>query len=758
VSRMDWTTRRAFLRRIAEAIPASALLPFAAWGDDETSLEWPDDKAIATGVVRIAVRSPGDRKLPPSLRVFIRIVDKWVELSRGTSDAIYEKEVDTGLSYSIRVTADDHLTIERIVPIKSRLAVARVILVPNGWPYYFSAGVEIPFEPRPRLAGVALGTRITMPAELGNLIARADESGYSRVEKDPDTGRALDDVNGSVLYFAPKDSSVSFFSFETTVGHSHSLVSPIAVDMLRRLFAAYDPRVGCPARLSTGQVRIVDNQYLIRFSKTVTANEVQVYARVMLATVIRELDSGFWLVEFNDPQNLGRHLDAIAQRVKSGDLTSGEPNLLFQLALHGGQESEIPGLDCVRELFCRVWGADKDPYERCQDNLSRQRVEEAWCYIEQYVAGGRYGLPSVRVATIDNGITFASATKSSVHPDVNLPNLEYCYDLDDDAKCTEDASSLSDHDHGMGSYGIIAAKPDNDIGITGIAPNTSHAALKFVSIIANPVRYAETLLWVGGVNPNPPGDRPGARNSPIPPADIISCSHGLDGALVPDLVSNALRRLACEGRRGLGTIVVYSAGNRDEYIVDQNELATNPHTIGVANTEMRASNEVRQARAPADGWAPYASNYSDWIDLCANGELALSLRGNPDEDGPECPQGDPSIGVWHYKGTSAAAAMVAAAAALVLTINPLLNWMQVRSILCASAEKIDCGNTDAHGSWKKWPSQQNSQVGTACGSRGLTWFSEWYGYGRLDVYEAVKLARATLPEPLPTCAPTAANR
>jgi thermitase len=362
---------------------------------------------------------------------------------------------------------------------------------------------------------------------------------------------------------------------------------------------------------------------------------------------------------------------------------------------------------------------------------------------------------------------------SSSHPDVNSERVGYCYNLEQEMACTNDASALLDSLHGMGSYGIISARPDNDRGITGIAPNVTHMAIGFGSIIGNTDEYARTLRMVGGLEELPADGRPGAE-VPVPGADIISCSHDLEGDPVPEEVSFTLDRLACEGRHGLGTILVYSAGNRDCYIGDENEFATNPNTIGVANTRVRDDGmEVRWQR-PADGISQRGgSNYSPWIDMCANGESALSLQGDPNASGPVCEGSESDTGVFTHGGTSAAASMVGGAAALVLTINPNLNWMQVRSILCASAAKIDCGNTDPNGRWRA--SGIPGPVPTSCSCavlplssscagastpasascnelpRGLEHFSDWYGYGRLDVYEAVKLAHSTIPEPPPAC-------
>jgi len=760
MGRAEQTTRRTILAAMASVLPTSALLTVGAWGKEEVSLDWPDDRPPTSGVLRVVLRLPEGHKLPASTRVSVRIADNW-ENTRRRSELIYEKEVKTGQSYAIQVAANEYLTIERTVYMDSSLVAAQVFLVPNGWPYYFMGGIEIPFEPRPQLAGVGLGRSITS-VDLAKLATLADKAGFRRVTKDPGTGRDLDDVNGSVLYFEPKQRDVLLFSFDKdaaappvtalrlrdqALAH-RTAVSAEPVLQLRGLFAAYDGRVGSPAKLGTGRVRIVDSQYLIRFGKTVTESEVRKYAISLGATLLRASDAEFWLIDFDDPQNLGRHLDVIAQQVKSGSLSSGEPNLLVQFAAHG--------LGYLRRMMCLL-SSDKDPYEQCQGFLSRQRVEQAWCYIEQYVPGSRYGSSQIRVATIDVGpMTFDTSTGFSSHPDVNENRMDYCYNVEAEygAPCSGSTPPLAERDpHGMATYGLISAKPDNEHGVTGIAPNATHIAVEAVSIIYDSARYSETLRWVGGLRSIPPCGRFDLQNPPpvMKPADIINCSHGLEGDPAPQAVKDALKDLACQGRGGRGTIIVYSAGNLNEPILTQDEMATNLHTIGVANTDIVGGNEVRWIDANNSN---RGSNFSHWIGLCANGQRAPSLFPDPNMAGPVCDglSAEEVAGVFLHQGTSAAAPMVSAAAALVLTINPRLNWKQVRAILCASAEKIDCGNSDpdGNGQWRLRASGSAAPQPCSGLPRGLDWFSDWYGYGRLDVYEAVKLAHA-LTEVLPPC-------
>ena len=725
-------TRRAVLSAMASVLGSSILWPLVARGDDEISLDWPDDTKVAVGVLQITLRLPEGREFPTETKVCLKVSDHWEEMTGVSPNHTYEKQLQTGKSYSFRVTSPGYRTIERTVVVARARVAALDYLVPEEWPFYLVGGVTMPVKPRPRLAGVAFGRPIG--SEITTLTERADTLGYRRITKDPETGVKLDDVYGSVLYFEPTDLNALFFSFEKV-----ELVSPVAVEQLRNLFAAYQPRVGALVEVQKGRVRILDGQYLIRFPNPVTQIDVQKFAGDLGAIVVRLSDpkAGFWLIEFADSQNLRRHLDVIAEQVELGYLTSGEPNLLFQLSNYSG-----------------LTATTNDPWEYCQVHLERQRVYDAWRYIEQHVPNvNRYGSPVVRVATLDDGITYNSATSLSSHPDVDPARVGYCYDLFADGPCTGVAPSSP---HGMGSYGIISAKPDNGHNIKGIAPNVTHIPVAHASIWSFEL-YAQSLLWIGGVRLSAPD---GINNAtcPIPPADIISCSHSFGGVnVVPDNIDSALKQLTCMGRGGLGTVLIYSAGNEDRPMLADNELATHPHTIGVGDTQIAGGAEVRWENLA--GAFPEGSNYSDWLSLCANGEGALTGGGAPSllpdrSDGSwSCNGASPDPGVFLYGGTSAAAPMVAAAAALVLSVNPRLNWLQVRAVLCASAEKIDCGNNNADGKWVWRGPNFAASRSNPCTRLppGLNWFSKWYGYGRLNVYRAVKVAHTATPKPPPTC-------
>jgi hypothetical protein len=83
-----------------------------------------------------------------------------------------------------------------------------------------------------------------------------------------------------------------------------------------------------------------------------------------------------------------------------------------------------------------------------------------------------------------------------------------------------------------------------------------------------------------------------------------------------------------------------------------------------------------------------------------------------------------------FGGTSHSCPTVAGAAALLLSVKPDLNWVEVRQILRTTAVRIDYGQTFATGQWVDLDLD------------GVNEFSQWYGYGRLDVDAAVTAAIA----------------
>lgn len=86
----------------------------------------------------------------------------------------------------------------------------------------------------------------------------------------------------------------------------------------------------------------------------------------------------------------------------------------------------------------------------------------------------------------------------------------------------------------------------------------------------------------------------------------------------------------------------------------------------------------------------------------------------------------------NFGGTSSATPLAAGVAALVLSANPGLTWIEARQILRDTAVKIDAANADPVGRWL----DADGNPSTVSGLPPL--YSQWYGYGRIDAAQAVQ--------------------
>lgn len=88
----------------------------------------------------------------------------------------------------------------------------------------------------------------------------------------------------------------------------------------------------------------------------------------------------------------------------------------------------------------------------------------------------------------------------------------------------------------------------------------------------------------------------------------------------------------------------------------------------------------------------------------------------------------------NFGGTSSATPLAAGAAALVLSANPELTYIEAREILRDTAIKLDIGNNTANGQWLDINGDPSNTSGLPPVRSG------WYGYGRIDAAAAVQAA------------------
>jgi hypothetical protein len=268
------------------------------------------------------------------------------------------------------------------------------------------------------------------------------------------------------------------------------------------------------------------------------------------------------------------------------------------------------------------------------------------------------------------------------------------------------------NNHGTACAGVAAAA---GVNASGVAPGAN----------LMPVRLAANLGSMAEAN--------AFKYAADHGADVISCSWGpADGDWtdaedpvhstmvdLPDSTRLAIAYAVKNGRRGRGCVITFAAGNGNED-VKFDGYASCPMVMAVA-----ACNDTGKR-----------SVYSDYGDAvwCAfpSSDFGYPPFGHPDALTPGIfttdrtgkagynPYGDYTD---DFGGTSSSCPGAAGTAALVLSVNPELGWEQVREILKRTSEKID----------------------PADGSYDNTGHSRFYGYGRINAGEAVKLAIAMKP-------------
>jgi subtilisin-like proprotein convertase family protein len=371
---------------------------------------------------------------------------------------------------------------------------------------------------------------------------------------------------------------------------------------------------------------------------------------------------------------------------------------------------------------------------------------------------------NVKVAVIDDGI-------QKNHPDLTASNIISSWNyIDGGTDPTPPANQGINH--GTGAAGLIAARRDNNVGMTGIAPNAKLIGLRVTGSFLPASEYADALTWTGTYNS---GSNPLADVSVFP--YLLSSSS--DFAALYPVVKAALKDGAEKGRGGKGMVYVVPAGNEGEYHSDTNysELSNSLYTIAVGAVSDLGRRIIYsqpgaslQVVAPSSGeeMAPRIKTTNAVVAFPDNGSVAvpantlvpvlplvvpstpqkrcLGWTVSPDEyDNLTSwtrstqrvltlnsvastvtipPSAGAAIGFnYNYGGTSASCSMVAGVTALMLQANPSLGYRDVMEILMRSARVVD----PLMGEW-----QYNSL--------GIP-FSHKYGAGLVDAAHAVRMAK-----------------
>lgn len=300
--------------------------------------------------------------------------------------------------------------------------------------------------------------------------------------------------------------------------------------------------------------------------------------------------------------------------------------------------------------------------------------------------------------------------------------------------------SGSNESHGTACAGVAVAE-ENGSGIVGVAPGCALMPIRTTGFLDDPT-IEELFGWAS--------DRD---------ASVISCSWGPAAVHFPLSLRQraAITRAATKGRQGKGCVIVFAAGNANRPLNGTIYERGWPQNVLKGPTDWLGGFTVHPDVIAVSACTSLSkkSIYSSWgtqVAVCAPSNNAPPgmwfektgyIRTAPQVNGPFPGRGvftadlvgspgyESGDFVKTFGGTSSACPVVAGIAALVLSVNPNLTAQEVKQLLQETADKIVDRNADP-------------QLGMRLGTYDSNGHSQWFGYGKVNAYKAVKAARERL--------------
>lgn len=404
-----------------------------------------------------------------------------------------------------------------------------------------------------------------------------------------------------------------------------------------------------------------------------------------------------YLVAFSNPQNVSNLQTATgAASVEASAFVDNAYTLEFDngLTLQQASDSfaELPGFSYLHpnvEVQYTPFAVPNDPLFNTQWHLGNTgqgggvagadaNIQSAW---DNYTGSG------VTIAIVDDSL-------ETGHEDfVGNINTGLGFDWNDNDN--DPNPVLASDNHGTSVGGVAAARGDNGTGVAGAAYEAELVGYRLISGPISDRDIAESQ--------SRSADIIDVYNNSWGPGNLfrLTTSGPQTLAAIEDTTTN--------GRGGLGSIIVFSAGNSGP-LSDTNyaPLQGSRHTITVgASTNLGTAAGYTTPGATVVISAP--SN---------GGTLGIVTTDRTGTEGYD----DPENYTGTFGGTSSAAPLVSGIIALMLEANPNLSYRDVTDILARTSEQID----PSHPDW--------TQNGA-----GL-WVNHTFGFGDIDATAAVDAA------------------
>lgn len=274
--------------------------------------------------------------------------------------------------------------------------------------------------------------------------------------------------------------------------------------------------------------------------------------------------------------------------------------------------------------------------------------------------------------------------------------------------------------HGTSVAGLVIARENNGVGITGVSPRASWTGIR-LNGTAQPDNFvASAMAW---------------KNDVI---DIKVCSWGppndIPNALAPmgPFTRDAIALGTNTGRAGKGLLYVFAAGNgrANGMQGNKNGYANNMYVNAVS--AVNAAGEL--AHYSVFGSHIVATAPSSGLEAAPK-ILTTDRMGVPGFNAGGSP-GDVADGAYTnraFAGTSAAAPLVSGVIALMLEANPNLSWRDVKEILLRTGKRLNPADVG-------WVTRVGGR-----GSVAELKHHHQFGGGLVDAEAAVALASSWIP-------------
>ncbi len=282
-------------------------------------------------------------------------------------------------------------------------------------------------------------------------------------------------------------------------------------------------------------------------------------------------------------------------------------------------------------------------------------VEQAWDTVNG---------EGVVVVIVDSGL-------DTDHEDLSNYDATFGYDWIDTPEDGDPRPTvppvMDDSWHGTAMAGLTAASANNPFGGAGVAFEAELGAYRLIAPGATISDFAEAFV---------------RQNAEV---DIKNNSWGFDFdgdpwelGTVPGVELDAIRDAVNDGRGGLGTVLVFSAGNRGPgsdvnysgYPALVETIAVNALTGMGMLASYCSQGACLTVSTPADEVFTTDISGTGGANTAVDGDYTLS------------------------NGTSSAAAILSGVIALMLEKNPSLGWRDVQEILMRTAKKINPSDSD----------------------------------------------------------------